>query len=253
MAGHSKWDNIKHRKAAQDAKKGQLFSKLIKEIIVAARTGGGDPEANVRLRHAIEAAKEANVPKDKIETAIKKGTGEIAGEHYEEMVFEGYGPGGVAVLVEALTDNRNRTASEVRSIFSRHGGNLGESGCVSWIFHRKGLITVRRDACSEEEIMDASIEGGAEDYRIEDDMYTIITAPQDLASVKEVLQAKGIPIEMAKLTMVPTTSVHVEGKTGEQLLKLLDALEECPDVQNVYANFEIPDELLEALISGDES
>ncbi len=246
MSGHSKWSTIKHKKAAQDAKRGKIFTKLIKEITVAARLGGGDPAANPRLRAAIESAKAANMPKNNIERAIKKGTGELEGVSYEEVTYEGYGPGGVAVLVETITDNRQRTVAEVRHIFAKRGGNLGEPGSVAWIFEKKGLIVVEKDKVDEDTLMAAALEAEAEDISDAGSEWEIETSPEDLSRVKKALEDKGIEILSAKVTMVPSNIVKVEDeKKAQQLIALMNALEENDDVQNVYANFDIPDELLE--------
>ncbi len=246
MSGHSKWSTIKHKKAAQDAKRGKIFTKLIKEVTVAARLGGGDPAANPRLRAAIEAAKAANMPKNNIERAIKKGTGELEGVSYEEVTYEGYGPGGVAVLVETITDNRQRTVAEVRHIFAKRGGNLGEPGSVAWIFEKKGLIVVEKDKVDEDTLMAAALEAEAEDITDAGSEWEIETSPEDLSSVKKTLEDKGIEILSAKVTMVPSNIVKVEDeRKAQQLIALMNALEENDDVQNVYANFDIPDELLE--------
>ncbi|SMP06137.1 DNA-binding regulatory protein, YebC/PmpR family [Desulfurobacterium pacificum] len=244
MAGHSKWANIRHRKAAQDAKRGKIYTKLAREITVAAREGGGDPETNPRLRAAIERARKFNMPKENIERAIKRGTGEIAGESYEEVTYEGYGPGGVAIIVKCLTDNRNRTASEVRHAFSKHGGNLGTSGCVSWMFERKGVITVSAEKYDEEEVMMAAIEAGADDVVKEEDKFVIYTEPSSLEEVRKGIVEAGIEIEEAKLDLIPTTTTKVEGETAEKVLKLLMALEDLDDVQEVYSNFDMPEEVL---------
>lgn len=240
MAGHSKWANIKHRKGAQDAKRGKVFTKVIKEITVAARIGGGDMETNPRLRLAVDKAKQANMPRDNMERAIKKGTGDLDGVTYEEGVFEGYGPGGVAVIVEFLTDNRTRTVADVRYIFSRNNGNLGVSGSVAFMFDRKGLITFPDDA-DFEAIFEAALEAGAEDV-LHDDGIEVITAPGEFETVRNALEAAGLPIDTAEITMLPQTTTAVEGKHAEQLMKLIDKLEDNDDVQNVYANFDISDE-----------
>lgn len=246
MSGHSKWSTIKHKKSAQDAKRGRIFTRLTKEIMVAARLGGGDPAANPRLRAAIQAAKAENMPKDRIERAIKKGTGEIEGEKYEEIQYEGYGPGGVAVLIESMTDNRQRTVADLRHLFSKHGGNLGEPGSVAWMFEKKGLIIVEKSAVDEETLMTVALEAGAEDLDEEDDLWEVKTDPGAFEAVKEALEREGIPLQSAKVTMVPKNVVKVEDeKQVERLLKLMDALEDHGDVQNVYANFDIPAELLE--------
>ncbi len=246
MAGHSKWHNIRHKKAKQDAKRGQLFTKLLREITVAARQGGGDPEFNPRLRIAIEKAKKANMPIENIERAIKRGTGELEGVSYEEVVYEGYGPEGVAIIVECLTDNRNRTTSEVRHLFTKHGGNLGASGCVSFLFEEKGVILVPKDSISEEELFEKAIEAGAEDLITDDESYyEVRTEPKDLYAVKEALEKEGINIEKAEITRIPTTTVEIKDpETAQKLLKLLDALEDNDDVQKVYSNFEMSDELI---------
>ena len=245
MAGHSKWANIKHKKAREDAKRGKIFTKVTREIIVAARLGGGDPDKNPRLRRAIQKAKSVNMPKENIERAIKRGTGELEGVSYEEVVYEGYGPGGVAILVEAITDNRNRTVSEIRTIFSKHGGNLGEAGCVAWMFERKGLITVKD--VDEDLLMEVAIEAGAEDVSQEEGLFSVITAVEDLDRVREAIEEKGIKVESARLTYIPQSTVRVEGEKAEKLIKLLDALEDHDDVQNVYANFDVPEEVLASI------
>jgi YebC/PmpR family DNA-binding regulatory protein len=244
MAGHSKWANIRHRKAAQDAKRGKIFTKLAREISVAAREGGGDPEKNPRLRVAIEKARKFNMPKESIERAIKRGTGELAGESYEEVTYEGYGPGGVAIIVKCLTDNRNRTAAEVRHAFSKHGGNLGTSGCVSWMFERKGVISIPAENYDEDTVMMAAIEAGAEDVVREDDKYLVYTAPSELETVREGILNSGIEIEETKLDLIPTTTTRVEGETALKVLKLLEALEDLDDVQEVYSNFDMPEEVM---------
>ncbi|QIA26825.1 YebC/PmpR family DNA-binding transcriptional regulator [Thermaerobacter sp. PB12/4term] len=245
MAGHSKWANRKHRKARQDAKKGKIFSKLAREIITAVRQGGGDPEANPRLRLALERARQFSMPAENIERAIKRGLGESDAESYEELIYEGYGPGGVALMLEILTDNRNRSAGEIRHIFAKHGGNLGESGCVAWMFDRKGVITVpAQGAPAEDDLLLLAVEAGAEDLKAEDGSFMIYTDPDDLHRVREALEKAGVPVEDAGLRMVPKTEVKVEGKEAEQLLRLLDALEDHDDVQEIYGNFELPDELL---------
>jgi len=245
MSGHSKWSTIKHKKGAADAKRGKIFTKLIKEITVAARMGGGDPQANPRLRSAIAEAKAENMPKDNIERAIKKGTGELEGAAYEETNYEGYGPGGVAVLVNVLTDNRNRAASEVRYIFSKNGGSLGEAGCVAWMFDKKGLVVFNKGDLSEEEIMEVALEAGAEDVRDQGDQYEVITSLEDFEAVKTAFDEHSMAYELAEVTMLPQSTVDVtEEKQAQQVLKLMDSLEDCDDVQNAYANFDIPDELL---------
>ncbi len=246
MAGHSKWHNIRHKKAKMDAKRGQIFTKLIREITVAARQGGGDPEFNPRLRMAIEKAKEHNMPMENIERAIKRGTGELEGVTYEEVTYEGYGPEGVAIIVECLTDNRNRTTGEIRHIFSKHGGNLGTTGCVSFLFEEKGIIHVPKSDYTEEEIFEKAIEAGAEDVITEDEYYEIRTEPKELYAVKEALENMGVKIEKAELTKIPTTTVEIKDEeTAAKLMKLLDALEDNDDVQKVYANFDMSTQLME--------
>ena len=247
MSGHSKWHSIKHKKMAQDAKRGKLFTRLIREITIAAKLGGGNPENNPRLRKAIEQAKQANMPQDNIKKAIMRGTGEIPGVVFEEITYEGYGPGGVAIYVEVLTDNKNRSAAEIRSIFSRHNGNLAGAGSVSWIFERKGLITVKKEGVDEDTVLGIILDAGAEDMKTESDRYEITTTPENFEKVKKALEENNIPIENASITFIPKNTVRLEGKEAEQLLKLLDELEECDDVQGVYANFDIPDEILETI------
>lgn len=255
MSGHSKWANIKHRKAKVDAQRGKLFTKLGRELIVAARLGGGDPEANPRLKLAIQRAREANMPMESIQRAIQRGTGEIAGESYEEVVYEGYGPGGVAILLNLTTDNRNRTASEIRHLFSKHGGNLGESGCVAWMFESRGLITVElgQGAPEADDIMLWAIEAGADDvnHNEEDNTIEIVTEPGNLEAVKQALADKGVPIATAEVTMLPKSTVNVsDPEVAKRLLRLLDVLEDHDDVQAVYANFDIPQSLLRELEEG---
>ncbi|MCD6407982.1 YebC/PmpR family DNA-binding transcriptional regulator [bacterium] len=247
MSGHSKWHSIKHKKMAEDAKRGKIFTKLIREIMVAAKMGGPNPETNPKLRMAIEKAKSYNMPNDNIQRAIKKGTGEEGGVNYEQFTYEGYGPGGVAIYVEVLTDNKNRSAAEIRSIFSRHNGNLAGAGSVSWIFERKGLITVKKEGVDEDTVLGIILDAGAEDMKTESDRYEIITTPENFEKVKKALEENNIPIENASITFIPKNTVRLEGKEAEQLLKLLDELEECDDVQGVYANFDIPDEILETI------
>jgi YebC/PmpR family DNA-binding regulatory protein len=248
MAGHSKWANIKHKKAREDAKKGKIWSKCSRAIMAAAKNGGGDPETNIALRYAIDEAKSANMPKDNIEYAIKRGTGEAAGAaSFEEVRYEGYGPGGVAMMVDGLTDNRNRTASEVRKIFDRHNGNLGESGCVSFQFEKKGQIFLPKTQVEEESLMDTALEAGAQDVADEDEYWLVTTDPQDFMSVKEAIDTAGLEPESASVTMVPLNTVQCAGEDAEKVLKLIDALEDNDDVQNVYANFEIPDEVMATL------
>ncbi|RKY76103.1 YebC/PmpR family DNA-binding transcriptional regulator [candidate division KSB1 bacterium] len=238
MSGHSKWSTIKRKKAKVDAQKGKIFTKLIKEIITAAREGGGDETCNPRLRVAVDAAKAANMPHANIEKAIKRGTGELPGVVYEERVYEGYGPGGVAIMVETLTDNINRTTAEVRHLLSKYNGNLGENNCVSWMFEKKGVFIVGKDACEEERLMEIVLEAGADDLSGDEEVYEIECAPEEFNNVKTALEKENIPILSAEITMNPKNSVKVEGKDLEQVLKLLDALEDNDDVQKVHSNFE---------------
>ena len=239
MAGHSKWKQIKHYKAAADAKRGALFTKLIREITVAARAGGGDPAGNARLRTAIDAAKARSMPKENIERAIKKGTGELAGETYSEVTYEGYGPAGVAVIVEAVTDNPTRTVADVRHKFSRGGGNLGATNSVAWMFERKGQIVLDASGLDEDAAMEAALDAGAEDLRREEDQYIVTTLPNDFHAVRSALETKGLRIEEAEIAMLPKNTVRVEGKDAEAVLKLVEALEDLDDVQKVWANFDI--------------
>ena len=245
MSGHSKWSTIKHKKAAKDAKKGKLFTKLIKEITVAARMGGGDVNSNPRLRTAVTAAKAASMPNDNIDRAIKKGTGDLEGVSYEEIQYEGYGPGGAAILAQVLTDNKNRTVSEIRHLFSKHGGNLGESGCVAWMFDKKGLITVEKSHIDEERLLGIVLEAGAEDVREEEEIFEVVTRPEDFDAVKEKLEAAHVLLASAQVTMVPKNTVAIDEKHVEQILKLTEELEDHEDVQSVSANFDIPSEFLE--------
>ena len=247
MSGHSKWSKVKHIKAREDAKRGKVFSKLIREIMVAARDGGGDVSFNPRLRTIIDTAKAANMPNDNIARAVKKGTGELGGTSFEEGTYEGYGPGGVAILMDVLTDNKNRTVAEIRHIMSRHNANLGEGGCVAWNFDKKGLIMVDVAGMSEEALLDAALEAGAEDIRSENDTFEIITAPNDVMDVKEALESKGIAVASVEITMLPKSTIRVDGKTAEAVLKLMDALDEHDDVQHVYSNFDIPEEIMEKI------
>jgi YebC/PmpR family DNA-binding regulatory protein len=241
MAGHSKWANIKHRKGAQDAKRGKIFTKLIKEITVAAKIGGGDIEGNPRLRTAVDKAKSGNMPKDTIDRAIKKGCGDLDGVNYEEGTFEGYGPGGAAVIVEFMTDNRTRTVADVRHIFNKHNGSLGVSGSVAFLFDRKGLISFNKEQ-DFDTLFEIALEAGAEDVKDEGDAIEIITDPASFIEVREAIAAKGLQWETAEVTMIPQTMVKLEGKQAEQMLKLMDKLEDNDDVQNVYANFDISEE-----------
>jgi len=250
MAGHSKWHNIQHRKGRQDAKKGKMFTKAAKEIILAAREGGGDPERNVRLRAAIETAKSINMPKDKRETAIKKGTGEMGADSIEEVVYEGYGPGGVAMLVEAATDNKNRTVAEVRHILSKGGGSMGESGCVSWMFEKMGVLSFDKEKYSEEQIMEVGLEAGIEDVQDDGEVWQVKCAPEDLSSVKQAFEESGMEFSEAEITMVPQNKVSVDAETGRKLLDVYEKLDDHDDVQNVYANFELTDEAYQELQAG---
>jgi YebC/PmpR family DNA-binding regulatory protein len=245
MSGHSKWHSIKHKKGAIDAKRGKAFSKLIKELTVAAR-GGGDPTGNPRLRKAMDDAKGLNMPKDTMMNAIKRGTGEIAGAAIEDITYEGYGPGGVAVFVECQTDNRTRTVAEIRHIFSKHGGNLGESGSVAWMFQKKGAIIIDKNAGDEEKMMELALEAGAEDVAGDEETWEVITSPEDFNTVLDAVKAAGIEALSSDVTMRPTNSVQVTGSTAQQVLRLMEALEDNDDVSNVAANFDIPAEEMEA-------
>ncbi|NJD36841.1 MAG: YebC/PmpR family DNA-binding transcriptional regulator [Geobacter sp.] len=247
MSGHNKWSTIKHKKGAADAKRGKIFTKLIKEISVAAKLGGGDPAANPRLRTAIDKAKAENMPKDNIERAIKKGTGGMEGVVYEEIVYEGYGPGGVAVLVEVMTDNRNRSVSEVRSIFTKCNGNMGEAGCVAWMFDKKGLIIIDTSV-DFDALFETALEAGADDVTEEDEQFEVTTEPSAFIEVREALEAKGFKPLSAEITMIPQTLVALEGKQAESMLKMMDRLEDCDDVQNVYANFDISSDEMEKMM-----
>ena len=239
MSGHSKWASIKHRKAKVDAQRGKLFSRLNREVMVAAKSGGGNPDANPRLRQAIQTAREASMPSANIERAVKKGTGELPGVTYEECVYEGYGPGGVAILVEVMTDNKNRSTSELRKIFSKYNGNMGQAGCVAWIFEKKGMILVEKEKVPEDKLMEIVIENNGEDLKSEGDTYEITTSVENFSKVKDAISSQGIPLTLAKLTMLPKSSVQVEEHDAESLLKLMDELESHDDVQNTYANFDI--------------
>lgn len=246
MAGHSKWANIRHRKAQVDAQRGKIFAKVIRAIITAAREGGGDPEKNPRLRLAIQWAREVNMPSENVKRAIQRGTGEIPGATYEEVNYEGYGPGGVAVLVEAMTDNRNRTTAEIRHIFSRYGGSLGEVGCVSWVFERKGVLTF--EGVSEDKVMEIALDAGAEDVKVnEDGTIEVTTDPKDFMVVREAFEKANLKPVRAEVTMVPKSTTRLEGEDAIRMLKLMEALEDHDDVQHVYANFDIPDEIMEKI------
>lgn len=248
MSGHSKWHSIKHKKAKVDAQRGKIFTKLIKELTVAARVGGGDPNMNPRLRVAVSAAKGANMPSKNIENAIKKGTGEMPGVVYDDVTYEGYGPAGVAVFMDAVTDNKNRTVAEIRHLLSRFGGNLGENGSVAWMFERRGIITVSKEKYSEDALFEIAIECGAEDMESEGEQYTIYTAYEDFNNVRSALEEKSITLDNAELTRVPKDSIEVNGKDAEQVMKMMEMLDDHDDVQNVYANFDISDEEMERIL-----
>jgi len=241
MSGHSKWANIKNRKGKMDAARGKIFTKISKEITIAVKQGGADPAINMRLKSALENAKENNMPNDTIERAIKKGTGELAAENYEEFIYEGYGPGGAAVMLEIATDNRNRTAGDIRHIFAKNNGNLGETGCVSWLFEKKGYLEVAKEGLSEDDLMLSAIDAGAEDVRTEADCYEVITAPEDFLAVKQALADQNIEIISAEITMLPKNTIELQGKEAQQMLRLMEMLEDHDDVQNVYTNADIPD------------
>jgi len=245
MSGHSKWSSIKHKKGAVDAKRGKIFTKLIKEITVAARLGGGDQDGNPRLRTAIAAAKAENMPKDNIERAVKKGTGELEGVNYEEANYEGYGPGGVAVLVDCLTDNKNRTVADVKHLFERHGGNLGEPGCVAWMFEQKGLIIFDNDKVDEEQLLELALEAGAEDVKEDESQFEVITDPSDFERVKKAMDDSALSYSFAEVTMIPKNTVALEVKKAQQMLNLMENLEDNDDVNHVYANFDISEQVLE--------
>jgi YebC/PmpR family DNA-binding regulatory protein len=247
MSGHSRWSQIKRKKGKTDVQRGKIFSKILREITVAARNGGGDPKVNMRLKAAMESAKEANMPHDNIKRAIQKGTGELPGESYEEITYEGYAPGGVAMLVRVLTDNRNRTAPELRHTFEKHGGNLGAAGAVAWMFERKGLILVDAEKISEDDLLGRALEAGATDMRRVEKVFEITTAPAEMDAVRGALEHAGVPVQTADVSFVPQSTVRVEGKDAAGVMKLIEALEELDDVQSVYANYDIPDDVLEAI------
>ena len=249
MSGHSKWATIKHKKAAVDARRGKVFTKLIRELTSAARMGGGDADSNPRLRTAVAAAKTANMPSDTIQRAIKKGTGELPGEVYEEITYEGYGAGGVAILVDVLTDNKNRTVAEIRHLFAKHGGNLGETGCVAWMFARKGVITLNTNQIDEDTLLELVLEAGGDDVKTEADVYEIVTAPEAFEDVRSALEQKALTLDVAEVTMMPQNTVPVEGKQAEQVLRLMEALDDQDDVRKAHANFDISDEVMAALAS----
>jgi YebC/PmpR family DNA-binding regulatory protein len=248
VAGHSKWANIRRKKARVDAERGKAFTKISRELLVAAREGGSDPLENFRLRLAIDKARAANMPNDNIQRIIKRGAGESGAESLEEITYEGYGPGGVAIMVSAMTDNRNRSASDVRYVFSKNGGNLGETGCVAWMFQKKGLIVVNLDEIDmgEDELVDLAIESGAEDYQTDDTTVEVYTEPEDFEEVEKFFESRGVRFSTAEVTMLPQNTVKVTGKAAQQVLNLVESLEELDDVQQVYANFDIPDEELES-------
>lgn len=244
MSGHNKWSTIKRKKAAVDAKRGKMFTKIIREIVVAAKIGGGDINANPRLRAVVDKARAANMPKDNIEKAIKKGTGELKGVNYEDITYEGYGPAGVALIIKTLTDNRNRTAAAVRSILTKHGGNLGENGCVSWMFKQKGVIVLNGEDFDEDKVTNLALEIDAEDYQLKGDVWEITLEPEDFDKAKEYLDENNIKYESAEVTLVPNTYVKLNEKDAEKMIKLLDALDDNDDVQEVYGNFDIDDEIM---------
>lgn len=245
MSGHSKWHNIRIRKQKVDLVRGQLFSKVSREITVAVREGGGNPEGNARLRTAIDRAREAGMPNDNVQRAIQRGTGGLEGATYETITYEGYASGGVAILVEVVTDNRNRTASDIRNIFTKHGGSLSEMGSVAWMFDRRGFITVDRSKVNEDDLLLVALEAGADDVRAAGDVFEIVTPVEEFFKVKQALEAASIPIQVADVTMIPKSTVRVEGKDAKHVLALMDALEDHDDVQHAYANFDIPDEILQ--------
>lgn len=249
MSGHSKWKTNKSKKNAADAKKGAAYTKVIKEITVVAREGGGNPDTNPRLRTVIARAKELNMPSDNVKMAIKRGTGELPGVVYETVMYEAYGPGGVAIMIEALTDNKNRTTAELRNIMSKKSGNMAGGGSVSWIFSKKGYLLIEKSQIKEEELMDLALEAGAEDFKSDEKNYEITTSVQDFEKVKQAIQNKGINFQDAEITMVPSSSIKLAGNEAKQLLSLIESLEEHDDVQQVYANFDIPDEIMEQMAS----
>ena len=248
MSGHSKWHSIRHKKGATDAKRGKIFSRLNKELMVAARMGGGDPSANPRLRQAIAAAKSENMPKDNIERAIKKGTGELEGVNYEEYMYEGYAPGGVALLIEVMTDNKNRAAADIRYVFNKRGGSLGEAGCVAWMFEKKGLIIFDQNQVAEDEVLEVALEAGADDVITTEDQYEVHTELAAFESVKQAFDDQELRYTMAEITMMPQNTVNIDDESvAAQVLKLMEAIEDADDVQKVYANFDIPDKILQRI------
>jgi YebC/PmpR family DNA-binding regulatory protein len=246
VSGHSKWASIKHKKASTDAKRGKVFTKIVKEISIAARLGGGDLSGNPRLRTAIENAKEVNMPSDNIKRAVMKGTGELPGVSYEEYIYEGYGPGGAAILIEVLTDNKNRTSPEIRHILTKNNGNMGEAGCVGWMFEKKGYILIEKTKIDEDTLMSIALDAGAEDMKNDpkEDNYEIITMPEHLGKVKTAIEAASIPVSLAEITMLPKNYAPVDEKQAEQMMRLIEALEDNEDVQNVYTNFDVPEEVI---------
>jgi YebC/PmpR family DNA-binding regulatory protein len=249
VSGHSKWASIKHKKASTDAKRGKVFTKIVKEISIAARIGGGDPAANPRLRTAVDKAKEVNMPAENIKRAIMKGTGELPGVSYEEFFYEGYGPGGTAILMEILSDNKNRTISEIRNIMTKNSGNMGEAGCVAWMFEKKGYILIEKAKVEEDALMSVALDAGAEDMKNDprEDNYEVITAPEAMIKIKASIEAGGIPVSFSEITMLPKNYAMLDQKHAEQMIRLIEALEENDDVQNVYTNFDAPDEVMAKL------
>jgi YebC/PmpR family DNA-binding regulatory protein len=245
MSGHSKWHSIKHKKAATDAKRGRIFTRLLKEITIAARSGGGDLGANSRLRTVVNTAKASNMPADNIKKAIQRGTGELPGVVYEEVVYEGYGPGGVAVLLEVVSDNKNRTVAELRHAFSKHGGNLAENGSVAWIFHKKGYLVIEKSQGTEDQLMELALDAGADDLLEEEGVFEVYTAPEHFYKVKEAFEKSSIQLQTAEISMLPQTQVKLEGKPAQQMIKMMEALEDHEDVQHVWANFDISAEEME--------
>lgn len=246
MSGHNKWSTIKHKKGAADARRGRIFTRLIKELTISARMGGGDANANPRLRSAVLAAKAENMPKDNIDRAIKRGTGELEGTSYEESTYEGYGPGGAAILVDSLTDNKNRAVAEIRHIFSKYGGSMGENGCVSWMFNKKGYLSIDKAVVGEERLMEIALEAGAEDVREDEDGFEVITGPADFETVRAALDESKIPYSDAEITMLPQNTLMLQGKEAESMVRLMDALDGCEDVQKIYTNADIPEEMANA-------
>jgi YebC/PmpR family DNA-binding regulatory protein len=247
MSGHSRWAQIKRKKGKTDVQRGKLFSKILREITVAAKNGGGDPKANMRLKAAMESAKEANMPADNVKRAVQKGTGELPGESYEEISYEGYAPGGVAILIQVLTDNRNRTGPEIRHVFEKHGGNMGSSGAVAWMFERQGIVQVDAGKIGEDDLLAKALDAGATDMRRSEKAFEIITAPAEMDAVREALQRAKVPVLEGQVSFVPQSTVRVEGKDATSVVRLIEALEELDDVQSVYANYDIPDEVLESI------